>query len=102
MMGRNGYKPKRQKHDLKTAKQRMTVTKLTINNNSKPGIPREEQSNIRASVLQFELMKQGKSEGCWEKEILRVRGKVNHLGRFHPGEAARLKKRLAKLQESSE
>jgi hypothetical protein len=45
-------------------------------------------------------MKQQKVEGSWTKEFQSVLGKVNHLTRFHPGEAAPLKKRLVKLQES--
>lgn len=96
MMQRNGYKPKRRKHELITANRRMAVTKLTVN--AKPGLPQGERSRIRASVHRLELMNQGKVEGKWTEEFRSVLGKVNHLARFHPGEAAPLKERLAKLQ----
>lgn len=98
LIKRNGYEPKRRKHELTTAKQRMTVTKLTVN--SKPGLPKNERSRIRASVHRLELMKQGKVDGDWIREIRSVVGKVNHLARFHPGEAATLKKRLTALQNA--
>lgn len=97
LIQRNGYKPKRRKHELTTAKLRMAVTKLTVN--VKPSLPKDERSKIRASVHHLELMKQGKVEGNWTDEVHRVQGKVNHLARFHPGEAAPLKVRLAKLQD---
>lgn len=96
MMQRNGYKPKRQKHELATAKGRMAVTKLTVN--AKPGLAKNERARIRASVHRLELMKQGKVAGDWAEEFRSVLGKVNHLARFHSGEAIPLKGRLVKLQ----
>ena len=46
------------------------------------------------------MMKQGIVEGDWREAFRHVQGKVNHLARFHPGEAVALKERLAKLQDS--
>lgn len=99
LMLHGGYKPKRQKHELKTSRERMTVTTLTVN--QKPGIARAERSKIRAAVHHLEhlaLLNQGDiSQG---KEFRSVLGKVNNLSRFHSREAQLLKIRLKRLLDS--
>jgi hypothetical protein len=96
LMLRHGYKPKRKKHELKTAGQRMTVTKLTVN--QKPGLPKAERARIRAAVHHLEcLAGQGALSAEQRREYASVLGRVNHLARFHPGEAAGLKARLKML-----
>lgn len=54
LMQRSGYRPKRRKHELRTARQRMTVT--TLNVNDKVGIAKEERSRIRATVHRLERL----------------------------------------------
>ncbi|MBI5330170.1 MAG: RNA-directed DNA polymerase [Betaproteobacteria bacterium] len=96
LMLRSGYKPKRKKHELKTAGQQMTVTKLTVN--QKPGLPNADRARIRAAVQHLEcLAGQGIHSAELRREYASVSGRVNHLARFHPGEAARLKARLKML-----
>lgn len=93
LMLRHGYKPKRKKHELKTAGQQMTVTKLTVN--QKPGLPNADRARIRAAVHRLEcLAGQGALSAEQLREYASVSGRVNHLARFHPGEAAGLKARL--------
>jgi hypothetical protein len=97
LMLRGGFKPKRRKHELKTARQQMTVTKLTIN--QKPGIPKAERARIRAAVHRLEKQVAQKAPSVDIKsEFASVLGKVNHLSRFHPGEASPLKDRLLQLK----
>lgn len=96
LMLRHGYKPKRMKHELNTAGQRMTVTKLTVN--QKPGIPNAERARIRAAVHHLEcLVSQGALIAEHRRELSSVLGRVNHLARFHPGEATGLRVRLKAL-----
>lgn len=96
LMLRHGYKPKRTKHELKTAGQQMTVTKLTVN--QMPGLPKAERARIRAAVHHLEcLAGQGALSAEQRREYASVLGRVNHLARFHPGEAAGLKARLKML-----
>lgn len=96
LMSRSGYHPKRGKHELKTRRERMTVTKLNVN--SKPGIPKEERSRIRAAVRHLEIMV---SASMHSAEVIHAysvtKGKVNNMARFHPGDAASLKARLMRL-----
>lgn len=96
LMLRYGYRPKRKKHELKTARQQMTVTKLTVN--QKPGLPSADRARIRAAVHRLErLAGQGVLSAEQRREYACVSGRVNHLARFHPGAAARLKARLKML-----
>lgn len=99
MMIRHGYRPKRKKHELRTAKERMVVTKLTVN--SKPGLARDERSRIRAMVHELE----GLSASLDNTQVVQVRlnsvaGKITMLGRFHPGKALSLKKRLLEVKRT--
>lgn len=102
LMHHHGYKPKRSKHELTTARQRMTVTKLTVN--QKPGIPKEERSKIRASVHAFEKLAIDVDQTAinLKSQYAKIMGKVNHLSRFHPGQAKKLKARLATLKTELE
>lgn len=98
LMLHEGYKPKRQKHELKTSRERMAVTTLTIN--QKPGIARVERARIRAAVHRLEklaLIEQG--DISQSKEYRSVLGKVNNLSRFHLGKAKLLKIRLGRILE---
>lgn len=97
LMLRYGYKPKRKKHELKTSRQQMTVTKLTVND--KAGLPRADRARIRAAVQHLEKLA-GQAQSPVEQlhEYASVVGRVNHLARFHPGEAAVLKARIQALR----
>lgn len=98
MMGRRGYNPKRKKHGIHTAKGRMVVTKLTVN--EKPGLDRKERSLIRAMVHRLECdFDSGVDPSILIAALPKVIGKVSLLGRFHPGKASPLRKRLAALKE---
>lgn len=96
LMLHEGYKPKRQKHELKTSRERMVVTTLSIN--QKPGVASKERARIRAAVHRLEqlaLLKQG--EIGHSSEFRSVLGKVSNLSRFHSGEAKLLKLRLGRI-----
>lgn len=96
LMQRSGYRPKRRKHELRTARQRMTVT--TLNVNDKVGIAKEERSRIRATVHRLErLVASGGNSVDLRREYAVAVGKVNNLARFHPGDAKTLKAKLAAL-----
>lgn len=100
MMRRRGYNPKRKKHGIHTAKGRMTVTKLTVN--EKPGLDRKERSLIRAMVHRLECyFDSGVEPDILIAALPKVMGKVSLLGRFHPGKADPLKKRLAAIKQAA-
>jgi hypothetical protein len=99
MMRQRGYKPKRAKHDIGTARNRMTVTKLTVND--KPGLARKERSKIRAMVHKLERdLNAGAEKASVIAALPTVTGKVSLLARFHPGEAKPLKIRLAAVKKT--
>lgn len=100
MMRRHGYNPKRKKHEIRTAKERMTVTKLTVN--EKPGLARKDRSRIRAMVHRLECdLGSGVEPAMVIEALPKVIGKVSLLGRFHPGKANPLKKRLASIKQTA-
>lgn len=88
MMADRGYKPKRQKHEIMTARKRMVVTKLGIND--KPGLDKKKRSLIRAMVHRLEKQPPEVAMATFSK----IAGQVGTMKRFHPGEAAPLKARL--------
>lgn len=97
MMKKRGYSPKRKKHELRTAKERMTVTTLTVN--EKPGLPCKDRSNIRAAVHRLERgIDSGLDSRLLRADYPKVMGRVSSLARFHPGKAAPLKARLKKVK----
>lgn len=99
MMKRRGYNPKREKHEIGTARGRMTVTKLTVN--KKPGLASKQRSQIRATVHHLERdLDSGMNPHNVMAALPNVMGKVSLLGRFHPGKAGSLKKRLATIKET--
>lgn len=97
LMRRNGLKPKRVKHELMTRRDRMTVTKLTVN--QKAGLSKKVRSQIRATVHRLEVA--ASRESHIHNEFSSVLGKVNHMARFHPGKANLLKARLEKITTKS-
>lgn len=100
MMRRRGYTPKRKKHEIRTAKSRMTVTKLTVN--EKPGLDRKDRARIRAMVHRLECdLVSGVDLDILIAALPQVIGKVSLLGRFHPGKADPLKKRLAAIKQAA-
>lgn len=99
MMMRRGYRPKRGKHELHTARSRMVVTKLTVN--TKPGLAREDRSKIRAMVHELECLSASLDNAqAVQDRLNKVAGKIAMLGRFHPGKATALKKRLAEVKRT--
>jgi Reverse transcriptase (RNA-dependent DNA polymerase) len=94
MMQLRGYKPKRAKHEITTSGKRMVVTKLTVN--SRAGIDKKQRSKIRAAVHKQEvsLLTDSAKDAVLDAPR-KVAGKVAMLGRFHPGQAKLLKKRLS-------
>lgn len=93
LMQRCGFKPKRTKHELKTQRERMAVTKLTVN--KKASLPKEQRSRIRSEVHHLEM--KAAQLPIEASELASVLGKVHHLARFHPGDARSLKARLLKI-----
>lgn len=69
------------------------VTGHTVN--TKVGIPKKNRSRVRAAVRELERERVDSPEG--QKKVLSVRGRVNHLMRFHPTIGQGLSERLARL-----
>lgn len=101
MLYRYGYHPKRSKHELRTAKDRMTMTKLGVN--KKPSLSHQEQSNIRAAVHGIgQAVASGNKNPMLAATFRKVKGRVSKLGRFHSGKATKLKVQLASIQSVME
>lgn len=93
MLYRNGFRPKRSKHESFHSGQRMMVTKLVAN--KKPSLPAEERSRIRGAVHSLELMVVNPEMQSEAKASLpSIAGRVSKLKRFHPAEGDALSKRV--------
>lgn len=100
MLLKNGYQPKRSKHEISTSGSRMEVTKLAVN--TKPGLGKTTYSNTRAAVHDMEKrVANGEILSFERGSYTKAMGRVCHLARFHPGKAASLKQRLLALKEGS-
>lgn len=98
MLLKHGYRAKRAKHEIATSAHRMTVTKLAIN--KKPGLEKSKRSKIRAAVHAIERrISQGETLSFERGPYAQAMGQVLHLERFHPGDAAPLKKRLLAIKK---
>lgn len=99
MMLKNGYQPKRAKHELTTSGKKMIVTKLTVNNST--GIDKKQRSKIRAAVHKQEIaLITGVGTDAIANSQPKVAGRVATLGRFHLGKSKPLKERLSKITQA--
>lgn len=96
MLGRLGYRSHRKKQHIFGAGQQMITTKLTTN--KKPGLTTQVRSQIRAAVHEQEQAGNRPSRSSPNS----VKGRVSRLGRFHPGKAAALKKRLGAIDVNAD
>lgn len=96
MMAACGYRPKREKHEIMTARKRMVVTKLGVND--KPGLDKKKRSLIRAMVHGLEKQPVELALVNFPK----VSGQVALMKRFHPGESAPLRARLDAVKATIE
>lgn len=93
MLARNNLSAKRKKHQLFTAGRQMIATKLIVN--SKPSLQQEKRSKIRSMVFQLETLKKSGADSIRIIEAVNIAAQqVGQLGRFHPLEAQRLKRRI--------
>ena len=100
MLRKNGYSAKRRKHEINTGKDRMVVTKLTVNKSV--GITKSSRHRVRAALHQLEQkINAGERSPEISKEISSVEGRINNLASLHPGEAANMKLRLQKAKTIS-
>lgn len=97
MLASKDYKPKRRKHELRTNKGRMFITKLLIN--ERPALIKEERSAIRTAVFQLEQqVRKGNTGMVVKNEYQRSLGRVSKLARFHQNEGAELIQRMRALR----
>ena len=99
MMGSKGFKPKRSKHTLQTAKSPISI--MGLNANRQPTLSKTERSGIRANVYQLEqAFEQDEIDLEFLRNMNRARGKIGRLGRLHLDEAVALKERLKTVQRA--
>lgn len=97
MLASKDYKAKRCKHELRTNKGPMFVTKLLVNEH--PALTRKERSAIRAGVFQLEQRARAGDVGVeLKKEYQRSLGRVSKLTRFHNVRGQELMTRLQALR----
>lgn len=88
-----GFRVKRKKHELASARNRMHVHRVGINA-GRPTLSRPERRRIRAAVHQFEATaKEGEFDDTLRRAT-KVRGRIARLKRLHPKEYARLSAHL--------
>lgn len=92
-----GVKPKRQKHDVSTAKKRITTTKLV--HNTRVSLTMEVRRGIRAAVYRLEQkFAFDERDSTLHKELASASSRVGRLNSFHPTEGAALKIRLKRIR----
>jgi hypothetical protein len=101
MLHTAGVKPKRQKHEVHTARSRITTTKLV--NNARVSLPSEVRQRVRAAVHQLEgRVAFGEYDDALQKQLASVSSRVGRLNSFHPAEGALLKIRLKHIRQKIE
>jgi hypothetical protein len=101
MLHSAGVKPKRSKHEVQTAKGRITTTKLV--NNTRVSLSAEVRQNIRAAVYQLEArVAFGEHNAALWKQIMSVSSRVGRLNSFHPTEGKQLTTRIKALRKNFE
>jgi hypothetical protein len=97
MLRKHSLAPKRSKHKISTAMERMTTTKLVINH--RVALPKERRHGLRAAV---HILEQRVAFGCHDnsllKEINSVAVKVGQLKRYHLDEGTVLQERLRAIR----
>lgn len=97
MLVRNNYALNRSKHNISSSNKRMTTTGLNVNN--KPSVNKNNRRKIRTSVHKIEKAIENAENISFEKGVYpQTMGRVLYLERFHPNEAASLKRRLLTLK----
>ena len=93
MLSRHRVAAKASKHKISSARERMTATKLVIN--ERVSLPREKRRNLRAAVHKLEQQVTfGEHSEHLLKAINSVAVKVGQLKAYHLDESIKLKKRL--------
>lgn len=97
MLRAAGVKPKRKKHEVSTAKGRITTTKLV--HNEQVSLTKEVRQGVRAAVHLVEQKAAfGERDTALYKELASVSSRVGRLNSFHPTQGAALKVRLKQLR----
>ena len=89
-----GFTPQRSKHQCSTAAHRMEIMGQVVNR-GKPTLTREYKRKVRAIVHNLQI-KRGERLSKQDPEFRSAIGMINHLSRFHPKEASKLKENLLK------
>lgn len=96
-MAAKGFRPKRQKQEIRRAHAPMTTTKLLVNR--RPALLTQQRQNIRAAVHQLELEELSEiSLEQFKARIQSISGRVGRLAQLHPTEGKALKERIAVLK----
>ncbi|MEX8510377.1 MAG: reverse transcriptase family protein [Leptothrix ochracea] len=98
MMGSRGFRAARDKHSIQSAKSRISVMNLNVN--QQVGLSRKERANIRAGVHQLEQrFGQGETGLAFQRDLDKARGRIGRMARFHPSEAEALRLRLQAMRD---
>ena len=98
MLFSQGFVPKRNKHEILSASNRMTVTGLNVNSD-KPSLSKAEKNKIKAAVHECEILsKNDRSSDAYKNNWNSVSGRVGKLKRFHPRRAVKLREQLTAIK----
>jgi len=95
-----GVRPKRKKHDISTAKKRITTTKLV--HNTRVSLTKEVRRDVRTAVHLLEKAAFGDSDTVLQIELASASSRVGRINSFHPTEGIALKARLKRLRKKLE
>ena len=94
MLLQSSFRPKRTKHEIKSASEQMTVTGLLVNARQ-PKLPKSERRLIRASL--HKLAARASTELKTDEYLKSWRslsGKIARLRKYHPAEGIALRQKL--------
>ena len=94
MLGKNGFSPRRDKHQIYVQNKNMKVTNLNVNAD-RPTLPKGERDNIRALVHGCEISYRGVTGNNDYKRLWnRASSRVGYMSRLHSEKARKLRARL--------
>lgn len=99
MLLQSSFRPKRTKHEIKSASGQMTVTGLLVNA-GQPGLPKSERRLIRASLhrLSERALTERKTDE-YQKSWRSLSGKIARLRKYHPAEGDALRQKLNLIKQ---
>lgn len=99
MIGARGFKPARNKMEIRRSSGQIVVTGLTVN--KRPAVPRDVRAKARAAVHRLTTAVNDGKETPPKKELDSAAGKVAQIKRLHPNEGTKLSAQVRKVRDAA-